>query len=238
MVWNFDKDDEWKNTPKGSSSWNFSKGSWSGGLFNFTKNDEWKKNPEGPDEWNFTPSPNKIEYNEGELIAGIYTIPTFNFTGIPCTLEHIPCGYWWRFPIYSNCYILTSKLYPIFDLDELTGRVDLIEGSLSILVKSYDAGIEELETTNIDLISGELANKYHHYEIPVESIDTNNIDIISGTLKNVYHNYSIPLENIECTNIDIVSGILKDVYVRYTNGIHEDITTTNIDLVGGSLDKA
>jgi len=237
MVWNFDKDDEWKNTPKGSLSWNFSKGSWSGGSFNFTKDDEWKKNPEGPDEWNFTPSPDKRFYNEGDLIAGVYTLPTFNFTGIPCTPEHIPCGYWWRFPIYSNCYILTTRLYPLYVDEYVQATMDLVYGELRDLVIQYSFGPENIDITNQDLYSGELKQivKTYSYE---EDVNITDHDLVSGELKDIYKTYSIPVENVDITGQDLVSGELKDVYITYTYPFPEDVNITTQDLIGGILETA
>jgi hypothetical protein len=54
-------------------------------------------------DWSFTPSPDKITYNEGNVISSRDNseIDLDGKTGVPITAHHEPCGYWWNAHVVS-----------------------------------------------------------------------------------------------------------------------------------------
>ncbi len=54
-------------------------------------------------DWDFVPSPDKITYNEGNVISSRDNseIDLEGKTGVPITTHHEPCGYWWNAHVVS-----------------------------------------------------------------------------------------------------------------------------------------
>jgi hypothetical protein len=241
-AWNFYKDTSWKTGHESYSGDSsklrslkgqgvFSAPHWneSGSSFNANK---WNDNA-----GNFSVAPvQKLYYDDGYRITS-YLDATFgtipppvgeNFHG-----EHNPCGYWWHFPVYNNCSILTTHLYPVYVEDAVGSTIDLVSGSLGDFVVSYDDSFESI-TETIDIISGDLSDILVSYDIGYEAI-TETIDIVSGYLDNKYNAYDYGIENVNTINIDLISGDLRDIVVSYSIPTPDEVKTTNIDLIGGSL---
>lgn len=176
----------------------------------------------------------KVRYSEGDEISSV-TNPVFNveFTGVPLSGQHFPCGYWHKNYIPPQTVIYTSLLYPleVFDYVETT-NVNIVSGEFRAITQTYDCGYEIVETSTVDLVSGKFADVYLSYS-SYESIETSNVNLVSGQFKDALWSYTVPAESVETSTVNLVSGSFKDIFINYPYAAPESVETSSINIVSG-----
>ena len=75
----------------------------------------WIDDNKGSGPWSFLPSKNKLSYNEGDRISSSVD-PTWeaqhNFSGVPITDKHNPCGYWSREILLPDKAVINGVIDP------------------------------------------------------------------------------------------------------------------------------
>lgn len=181
----------------------------------------------------------KVRYSEGDEISSV-TNPVFNveFTGVPLSGQHFPCGYWHKNYIPPQTVIYTSLLYPLEVVDSLTSDVfSLITGDHSKIFIFYDIGIESISTSNFDLLNGSFSDKYIEYDNRIESIYTTEFDLLSGIFKEVLLDYDNGLESIETASFNLTYGIFRDALISYDDAEYESISTSSFNLSSGTFNE-
>jgi hypothetical protein len=204
--------------------------------WSFTPESGWKTvlNPDFTSH-NFIKSPLKLRYNEGDLISSYQNaIPDINFTGVPITVDHMPCGYWGKYYEIVDSYELTSKLYPIVDYEYFkeTSR-SVVSGIYRLAVLQGFSGPENITINHCTVISG--IHKIAVYQPHIIESMSNNRTLISGIYKDSVHSYSI-VESLSNTHT-IVSGIFKTALITGIPG-PENFKVSECRVIGGIYEDA
>ena len=172
----------------------------------------------------------KIRYSEGDEITSVAD-PVFNveFTGVPLSGQHFPCGYWHKNYIPPQVVIYTSLLYPVEVYDGMGFGVAAIEGTFRSIIQSYDYGYESA-SFEVSMIAGTFRSQINYYTIPPESINYS-LNIISGVFRDVIWNYVVSPESTSY-NVSAISGTFRDVMITYDLWPAES-TTFNVTLISG-----
>ena len=176
----------------------------------------------------------KIRYSEGDEISSVDD-PVFNveFTGIPLSGQHFPCGYWHKNYIPPQWVVYTSLLYPLEVCDYVeTTTINIVAGEFRSITQTYDCGYESVETSTVDLVSGKFSDIYLSYS-SYESIETSNINLVSGQFKDVLWSYIVPAESVETSTVTLSSGYFKDIFINYQYAAPESVETSSINIVSG-----
>lgn len=175
----------------------------------------------------------KIFYSEGDEITSIADYRfNLDFTGVPYSPEHDPCGYWHKNYVPPFTVIYTSRPYPIEFQDNFKSLyVDIIAGDFRDIYIRYDTYSENFKCDTNSLVYGTLDIKNHRY-IYSENFNHTIISIFSGVFKKSLwrHEYAEVFNHV---NIAIYSGNFRDALIKYSWPV-EEFTHTSITLISGT----
>lgn len=177
----------------------------------------------------------KVRYSEGDEITDV-TDPNFNieFTGIPLSDQHFPCGYWHKNYIPPQLAIYTSCLYPVEFIDGFNGtNIEVLDGMFRSINVHIDYG-DSFEGLSFDIISGFLNSIVNRYSY-TEGFESLNLDVISGVFKDIIIRYNTEADIFNHTNFDIVSGIFDDVTIKYNYWPAEGFKCTDLGIISGEF---
>jgi hypothetical protein len=218
---------------------------------------DWKDNRDkGPDQWNFIVGPiyikdsdngpgrfrfakiqSKHYYNEGDKISSSKNyIPDLTFTGIPITVDHVPCGYWHDRPMAESTYILTTKLYPV-EVEESAKIITtfILDGSHRRELTTYSMEYEAVDVDSGSVDSGILRSSLVHYTISGgDQAQILGDSVISGIIRQTVKSYLLPIEFFYIDGDAVLSGDLDKRLITYNNYIYESLTTNGDEVIGGT----
>lgn len=177
----------------------------------------------------------KVRYSEGDEISSVAD-PVFNieFTGIPLSGQHFPCGYWHKNYIPPQGIIYTSCIYPLEFTDSFKGiNIQVLDGVFKSINIHIDY-VDSFQSLNFDLVSGILNSIVRRYSY-TESFEGLSLDMLSGIFRDVVIRHALPPESFNHTNFDLVSGIFNDVTIRYNYWPAEGFECTSLNILSGEF---
>lgn len=179
----------------------------------------------------------KLSYNEGDEISNADN-PVFNldFTGIPISTTHSPCGYWYKSYLPGSISYITSSMYPVYvDEGPILLEATLISGNFTRVMIYYS--LKETFTLNAELLSGEFRKVLRTYPNAEPETYTLSAAILSGEFRDIHIPYSSFSTGPEVFTLSasIESGDLDTILLTYTYA-EPEIFTLNAYIEGGSFD--
>lgn len=177
----------------------------------------------------------KLSYNEGDEISNADN-PVFNldFTGIPISTTHSPCGYWYKSYLPGSISYITSSMYPVYvDEGPILLEATLISGDFTRVMIYYS--LKETFTLNAELLSGEFREILRTYSNAEPETYTLSAAILSGEFREILRSYSYAVPEVFTLSASIESGDLDTILLTYTYA-EPEIFTLNASIEGGSFD--